>query len=259
MPYADSNGVKIWWEEHGTGAPLLLVMGFGHGGRLWGELVEHFAATHRVLVVDNRGCGQSDEAEGPYTVPQMAADSIAVLDAAGVAAADVFGVSLGGVIAQEIALTYPERVRRLVLGCTACPEHSEGGSRIGLSLLLLGRLMPRPMAGRLARPYSYDRSTTDELWASIDAVKSAAAAPMRTIWRQARAGLHETCSRVAAIDKPALVIHGVNDRLIPIGNGRRLAELIPEARVVEIDGAGHMFMLEQAEATVAAVEGFLAG
>src|SRR4051794_30272254 len=146
MPFADSNGVKIWWEELGEGSPVLLLMGFGNSGQLWRPVAERLAAKHRVLIVDNRGTGQSDSPKGPYTVPEMAADAVAVLDAAGIDKAAVYGVSLGGAIAQEVAITHPGRVRSLVLGCTACPEHMVGGSRVGLSLLLLGRLLPKRLA-----------------------------------------------------------------------------------------------------------------
>jgi 3-oxoadipate enol-lactonase len=258
MPYADSDGVKIWWDEHGDGTPILLVMGFGNSGRLWGPVVDRLAREHRVLVVDNRGTGQSEQPPGPYTVPQMAADAVAVLDAAGIARTAVYGVSLGGAIAQEIALVHPDRVSALILGCTTCPEHMVGGSKVGLSLLLVGALLPRAVTARMMRRYSYDRSTTDEQLLTIAPIRAAAAAKLRTLWRQSRAGLHETCSRVGSIVAPTLVIHGTNDRLIPIDNGRRLALAIPRAQFVEVANTGHMFFLENVDAHVVAVEGHLA-
>jgi pimeloyl-ACP methyl ester carboxylesterase len=259
MAYADSNGVKIWWEELGEGAPVLLLMGFGNSGHLWRPVAERLAAKHRVLVVDNRGTGQSDSPKGPYTVPEMAADAVAVLDAAGTDKAAVYGVSLGGAIAQEVAIAYPARVSSLVLGCTACPEHLVGGSRVGLSLLLLGRLLPKRLAARLTRPYAYDAGTTEEQLAAIAPIREAAAAPTRTLWLQSRAGLFETCSRVAAIQAPTLVLHGTSDRLIPIDNGRRLAQQIAGAKFVEIPNSGHMFMLEQPDTSTTEVLKHLGG
>src|SRR5947209_18771945 len=122
MPYADSDGVKIWWEETGEGSPVLLLMGFGNSGRLWQPVAERLAAKHRVLVVDNRGTGQSESPKGPYTVPQMAADAVAVLDAAGIGKSAVYGVSLGGAIAQEVAITSPERLSSPALRRPRCTE-----------------------------------------------------------------------------------------------------------------------------------------
>jgi pimeloyl-ACP methyl ester carboxylesterase len=254
MPHADSDGVKIWWDEQGTGEPILLVMGFGNSSVLWGEVAERLAAHHRVIVLDNRGTGRSDEPAGAYTVPQMAADAVAVLDAAGVRQAVVQGVSLGGVIAQEMALSYPERVNGLVLACTTCPAHMVGGSQVGLSMLLLGNMLPKPLAKRVVRRYSYDRTTTKSQLSKIVPLKAAAAASPRTLWRQARAGRHETCSRLAEISTPTLVIQGSNDRLIPVASGRKLATMIPGARFVEVPHTGHMFFLEDVDSYVGAVE-----
>jgi 3-oxoadipate enol-lactonase len=253
MPFASRDGVEIWWEERGAGSPLLMVMGFGNSSALWGPLADALAQDFRVILVDNRGTGRSDRPAGPYTVPEMAADALAVLDDAGIDKATVFGVSLGGVIAQQIAITDPDRVSGLVLGCTTCPAHSESGSRVALSLLLLGAFLPPPVTRRLMRPYTYSARTPLTTIAGFTAVRKAAAASRRTVWRQASAGMFETCSRIGSLDTPTLVIHGSDDRLIPVSNGRRLAELIPGAAFVELANAGHMFFLEHPDATVAAV------
>src|ERR1700722_16361597 len=120
MPLARSDGTRIYWEESGTGEPLLLIMGLGYSHEMWHRTRPVVSACYRTILFDNRGVGKSDVPQGAYSIAQMAADAAAVLDAAGVAKAHVFGISMGGMIAQEFAINYPERVSRLVLGCTAC-------------------------------------------------------------------------------------------------------------------------------------------
>src|ERR1700733_10571100 len=120
MPYATSNGTQIYWEESGTGEPLLLLMGRGYSSLMWHRTRPVVSAHYRTILFDNRGVGKSDVPSGAYSITQMASDAAAVLDAAGIASAHVFGVSMGGMIAQEFAINYPDRVNRLVLGCTSC-------------------------------------------------------------------------------------------------------------------------------------------
>src|SRR5690242_18695701 len=110
MPYAQIAGTRIYWEEHGSGEPLLMIMGLGASLDWWFRMLPVVSRRYRSIVFDNRGVGRSDPAPGPYTIPQMAADAAAVLDAAGVTRAHVLGVSMGGIIAQEFALQYPARV-----------------------------------------------------------------------------------------------------------------------------------------------------
>src|SRR5580698_6628843 len=126
MPYTTSDGTRIYWEESGSGEPLLLIMGLGYSHEMWHRTRPLMSAHYRTIVFDNRGVGKSDVPQGAYSIAQMAADAAAVLDAAGIQKAHVFGGSMGGMIAQEFALNYPERVNRLVLGCTAC------GGRTGI-------------------------------------------------------------------------------------------------------------------------------
>ena len=110
--------MKIAWESTGKGSPLLLIQGLGYGRWGWDPIVPGLEARHLVIAFDNRGIGESDKPEGPYTAAQMAGDALQVLDEAGIERAHVFGASLGGMIAQELAVIAPERVDRLVLGCT---------------------------------------------------------------------------------------------------------------------------------------------
>src|SRR5271170_6367611 len=120
MPTTPSAGTSIYWEQSGAGDPVLLIMGLGYARQMWFRTRPALEAHYRTIVFDNRGVGQSDVPPGPYSIAQMAADAAAVLDAAGVERAHVFGVSMGGMIAQEFAIANPNRVDSLILGCTAC-------------------------------------------------------------------------------------------------------------------------------------------
>ena len=119
MPFVENQGAKLYWDEQGSGEPLLLIMGLSYPSYMWHRSRTVFANSYRTIALDNRGVGQSDVTPGIYSIALMASDAAAVLHAAGVESAHVFGVSMGGMIALEFALQYPSRVRSLILGCTA--------------------------------------------------------------------------------------------------------------------------------------------
>ena len=127
MAYTTVDGVRLWWEASGEGEPLLLIQGLGFSGAMWYRLLPALAARHRVIRYDARGIGRSDVPPGPYSIDRMAADAMAVLDAARESTAHVFGCSLGGIVAQEVAITYLDRVRSLTLIMT-----STGSRLVGL-------------------------------------------------------------------------------------------------------------------------------
>src|SRR5215469_10139770 len=118
MAFVQNQGAKIYWDEQGKGEPILLIMGLGYSSVMWYRTRPILAARYRTLAFDNRGLGRSDVPAGPYPIALMASDAAAVLDAAETESAHVLGISMGGMIAQEFALEYPQRVRSLILGCT---------------------------------------------------------------------------------------------------------------------------------------------
>jgi len=261
MPYALSAGTRIYWEEQGTGDPLLLIMGLGATHDLWHRVVPMVAPRYRTILLDNRGAGKSDAPAGPYTIPQMADDALAVLDVAGVARARVFGASMGGMIAQELALAHPERVHSLILGCTAC-----GGTHVVLAdrevgaALAARATLPPAESIRLTVPYIYDASTSrdrveeDVLLRIRTAISNEAfAAQYQGI--RSWAGTHE---RLPQLKMPVLVIHGETDRLVPPENGHIVARAIPQAELVMLPNASHIFFTDQPEASEKAIVGFLA-
>jgi 3-oxoadipate enol-lactonase len=120
MPFVENQGARIYWDEQGHGTPVLLIMGLSYPSYMWHRTRPALAAHYQTVAFDNRGVGRSDVPLGPYPIALMASDAAAVLDAAGIERAHLFGVSMGGMIAQEFALQYPKRVLSLILGCTAC-------------------------------------------------------------------------------------------------------------------------------------------
>ena len=260
MPYVTTAGATIYWEEHGAGDPLLLIMGLGATLEWWRRLVSILAPCYRTIVYDNRGVGRSDVPPGPYSIPVMAEDAVAVLDAAGIAAAHVFGASMGGMIAQELALNHPSRVRSLILGCTACggPQAVPATKEVALALRARADVT-REQAMWVMAPYIFDASTPRERVAEDIAVRLDTTVTNDGYFAQlqgirAWAGTHD---RLAGITMPTLVIHGETDQLVPAENGRIVAKAIPHARLVMIPHASHIFFTDQFEASSDAILSFL--
>lgn len=160
MPLANSHGTKIFWNEAGSGDPLVMIMGLGHSHELWHRTWPVMARKHRTIVFDNRGTGQSDVPPGPYPIAQMAADTAAVMDAAGLERAHVLGVSMGGMIAQEFAIAYPHRVRSLILGCTTCGGQNSVPAAPNVLQVLMARATMTPEEREEAMvPLAYDACT----------------------------------------------------------------------------------------------------
>src|SRR5256714_10528151 len=118
MPFINNQGSEIDWDEQGSGEPVLLIMGLCYPSDIWYRTRPLLAARYRTIALDNRGVGRSDTPPGPYPIALMASDAAAVLDATGLESAHVYGVSMGGMLAPEVALQYPKRVRSLILGRT---------------------------------------------------------------------------------------------------------------------------------------------
>jgi pimeloyl-ACP methyl ester carboxylesterase len=247
------DNAKLYYESTGAGAPVLLVMGLGMNATGWWRTVPVLAERLRVIAFDNRGMGRSDRPEGPYTTAQMADDAMAVLDAAGEADAHVYGISLGGMIAQQIALRHPGRVRSLVLGATTPGGAVHTAPDPGTLAFFERRAsMPAEEAVWASVPYNYGAATRARHAGRIgeDIVERLRypfeADPYRA---QLAAALgHDIHERVGEIRAPTLVVHGDADRMIPPANGRLLADTIPGARLAMWPGAGHLYFTDEREA-----------
>jgi 3-oxoadipate enol-lactonase len=259
MPYISNEGAKIYWDEQGHGEPILLIMGLGYTAHMWHRTRPLLAQHFRTIAFDNRGVGRSEIPEGPYPIPLMASDAAAVLDAGEIESAHVFGVSMGGMIAQEFALRYPQRVRSLILGCTAAGGPSAVRSEPEVTHMLKARAEMTPeQAAEAALPYIYDVGTPRERIEEDLTIRRPWLARPDAYLAQLQGILAwEGHSRLPAIGAATLVIHGENDRLVAPGNARIIAERVPHAKLLFIPRASHIFPTDQPELTQDAILNFL--
>ena len=259
MASVENQGAKIYWDEEGEGAPVLLIMGLGAASALWWRTRPALSARYRTIAFDNRGVGRSDVPPGPYPLPVMASDAAAVLDAAGVGRAHVFGLSMGGMIAQEFALQYPKRVLSLILGCTAPGgPHAVRAEPAATEALRARGTMSVEEAEQAFIPFLYDESTPRSV-VDDDLVRRRACYPTPEGYNAQLQGIFmwQAYDRLPQITAPTLVIHGKNDRLVPPGNAELIASRIPGAQLVMIPAANHLFTTDQPAAAHAALLQFL--
>jgi pimeloyl-ACP methyl ester carboxylesterase len=252
--------VNLAYDVEGSGEPLLMIQGLGYGRSGWGPALQLLAQRFKVVTFDNRGFGGSEITPGPYTTAQLARDALAVLDAAGVERTHVIGISLGGMIAQELVLAAPQRVQKLVL-CSTTPGGPKSVPMPEKTVALMGRqaqldpqeamrlfvenaLSPEPPAGLMDEIVSYRMENPPD-GAGWDSQASAGAA-------------HDALARLGEIRVPTLVVHGTADNVVDAGNAPLLAHAIPGARLELLEGVGHLLPWERPEEFVALVEEFLA-
>lgn len=260
MPYANNDETRIYWKEFGAGEPLLLIMGLGDAHTECRRLIPELSAKYRVIVFDNRGTGETVTTGEAFSIPLMAADARAVLEAANVESAHVLGISMGGMIAQEFALLHPEKTRSLILAVTSCGGQAAVPARPEVYFALQGRGVVTPEGAFWAMaPYIYDAGTPRERLAEDLAAREGKFTRAENFMRQLQAIMlwPGTCRRLSDTKVPTLVLHGVNDQLIPCANARILADAIPNAELVELADASHIFMTDQPEKSAAAILGFL--
>ncbi len=263
MPFARIDDHRIYYEVRGSGPPLLLVPGLPQISSDWFPFADALAETFAVVAYDNRGSGQSDEPDGWYSIPLMAQDAVGLLDSLDIKRAHVFGTSMGGMIAQELAIRWGDRVDRLVLGCT----HA-GGSNVvpaGADVAAAFALQTTDWAERvrvlvpLAFSAGFLQSHLDLVARFVD--KKAHDTQSYTGYRKqyGAANRHDSVDRLGEIRRPTLVITGTTDLVVAPQNSRLLCERIPDARFAEIEGAGHLFFIEKPEATLDLLLPFLRG
>jgi len=252
MPHTIAGDVEIYWESHGEGRPLLTISGVSGGTWSYEESIAAWSPHFRVLVFDNIGAGLSSKPDRPYTIAQMADHAAAVMDAAGEKGAYVVGLSMGGMIAQELALRHPARVCALVLGCTHCG----GSTRVPPDPKVIQRfadnqgLSPEEIVDKnlnlLVTP-AFLQSGSELLERYRERQLKAPFQPDYALQRQLEAiGDFDTCERLADIKAPTLILTADHDLLVPPENGRILASRIPRAELEEFTG-GHLIYLESAE------------
>jgi 3-oxoadipate enol-lactonase len=254
MPDAMNGDLRIHWTEQGSGTPVLLIMGALWSSRMWFRIADGLAPHHRVVMFDNRGIGQSGMPSDRYTVDDIATDALAVMDAAGIRSAHVYGVSLGGAIAQAVALRAPERVQSLVLGCTASHIFPRKGTR----LRHLAMRLPMHVAIRIARKGLYGPLATKErIGEDLVVLKGEAYNPPGLLMQAGATDGFDVRGRLHEITAPTLIVHGDQDRAVELSLGEELAAGIQGARLKVLPGVGHSYITEVPELANELVLAFL--
>jgi len=243
------RALSLHWESTGEGEPILLIAGLALPGASWWRTVPVLSRRFRVLTYDHAGVGRSASSRAPFTTAAMARDALAVLDAAGVSRAHVYGMSLGGLVAQQLATRYPDRVRSLVLGCT-----HPGGPRAEppepdvISFLRRRPTLPAREAAWAFVPYNYGercrRLHLDRIVQDI-ARRLELPYPRAAYGAQLFAGAtHDALAALRRLVLPTLVVHGREDRVVPVRNAELIAGAIPQADLHLLDGVGHIYMTD---------------
>ena len=258
MPYASATGVELWFERMGDGPPLLLLPGTGSELRRRPNLLDlPLVQRFDTVAFDYRGQGESSSPPPPYDMADYAADAAAVVDALGWDRFAVFGVSFGGMVAQEVAIRLAARVERLVLACTS--SGGAGGSSYPLHELQALEPDERARTALAVSDTRYDRAwqeaNPDEAAALLEFAARTGGDPNPDQLDARRR--HDTWDRLGAITAPTLVMAGRTDGIAPVANSEALAERIPDARLEVFDG-GHLFLISD-RAALPAAEAFLRG
>jgi 3-oxoadipate enol-lactonase len=251
MPHVDIGGRKIYYVRRGAGAPLLLIQGMAGHHQLWGEEFLDLLAQHfDVVAFDHRGIGTSGRADEPFRVADLADDAAGVLEAVGWHDAHVFGISLGGMTAQELVLRHPDRVRTLTVGCSWA-----GGADGVMSSVapdLVAAIATRDVERSLRAGFAANLSARYTDFDTYRRLCVAEKVPAPVVGMQfAAASAHDTSTRLPGVTTPTLVLHGTEDRMLAVANGEHIARLVPGARLVRFEGAGHLFWWEEPARTVA--------
>ncbi|MBW4329932.1 alpha/beta hydrolase [Stakelama sp. CBK3Z-3] len=256
MPFTNNEGARLYWDRKGSGSPILLIMGHRYSSRLWYPARDALGEDHQLIWFDNRGCGKTSTTGG-VTVEKMARDALAVLDAAGIESAHIYGVSMGGVIALDLARQAPDRVRSLIVGCSGIlsPEKPH----MPKWLLPLYFLPTRLMVLLRGRGDAYGSAASPEKVQKDRAMLADDPFTKRGIAAQALAMANYTIDRssVASMPFPALVLHGDEDSTVPFAYGEELAKVLPHARFVPLPGAGHNYFIARGDEANSAVRQFV--
>ncbi|WP_460911548.1 alpha/beta fold hydrolase [Spirosoma areae] len=251
MPRIETNGINLYYEERGSGEPLLLIMGITAPGSVWEKHANNWQQYFRCILGDNRGVGQSDKPAGPYSTAQMADDYAGLIDQLGLPPVRVVGVSMGSTIAQQLALRHSNKVRSLVLMCpwARCDRTAEAIFRHMATIK--ARLRPDEFANYIQlliytkRSWDDDATFTELQAGQQQAAIDAQPQPLHGLEAQAEACItHNTLADLGRIDQPCLVIGGRKDIFTPVWMSEEVAAAIPNSELHLYDDAGHAFHWE---------------
>ena len=250
MPYARVNGIKIYYETYGEGHPVVLIGGLGSEIQSWATQIPIYSKHFQVIVFDNRGAGKSDKPDTPYTIELMADDTAGLLDTLGIKSACVAGKSMGGMIGQGLAIKYPKKVKKLVLGCASASR-----DEVGNEILRMGRETATKIGMKAvwltAIFWGYTREYIERNLSSIKEALAKVPENPEALTGYTRQSLacegHNTTDLVGKIKCPTLVMLGERDLIVSPKRSRELAGLIPGAELKIFNGVGHGFWRERQE------------
>jgi 3-oxoadipate enol-lactonase len=255
MPFARNGTVNLHWESFGEGPAVLLVPGQGMTVDGWWATIPLLARSFRVIAFDNRDTGRSSRVSWPYSVAHMAHDAAAVLDAAGEQRAHVYGISLGSLVAQEVALRHPDRVEALVLGASSAggfAAYKPAPSSSAQMFLVRAGAMKPEVAQWAAVPYTYADKTRrlhpERIFADVARRVSSPPEPLAYVHQAAAVAAHDAYERLNRMAAPTLVVHGEQDVFVPPANALVLAERVPGAQLQLWPDAGHMYPIDEPRA-----------
>jgi pimeloyl-ACP methyl ester carboxylesterase len=257
LPTIKVNNINIYYEIHGDGFPYVLIMGMAGDINWWTpEIIEIFSKHFKTIIFDNRGTGRTDKPSMEYSIKMFADDTVGLMDVLNIEKAHILGVCMGGMIAQEIALNYPERLEKLILGCTHC-----GGSK---QVPPSNKILRKIMATRKPDDFIPLIFTEDFIKNNPDFIESyrqrmlKIPIPTDSYQRQMQAMMgFSTGMKLRKINVPTLILHGKEDVLVPPQNTEIFAKKIPGARVVILDNVAHFLFQPNHEQVFNAINTFL--
>jgi pimeloyl-ACP methyl ester carboxylesterase len=262
MPTARIHDIDLYYEVSGTGDPLLLIRGLGSNADHWYCQIPAFSKHFKVITFDHRGIARSGFSNASLTMALMTGDVIGLLDFLKISRAHIFGISMGGMIAQQMAISYPQRIGGLVLGCTHC-----GGNRVVRTSNAGSTIKPEQLYSDAS---GAAKKALNTLFADATITKnpaifsryletSAKYPPDPEILKQQREAIHahDAWEDLPHIQSPTLILTGDQDRLVPVDNAKLLRQRIPNSSLEIVNGGGHQFMIEQPDITNKIVVNFL--
>jgi pimeloyl-ACP methyl ester carboxylesterase len=262
MPKTRVADIDIHYETYGQGEPLVLIMGLGGGSSMWWRQVAFFSPEYQVVTFDSRGVGLTDKPDTPYSMDMLVGDAAGLLERLGIISAHVYGVSMGGMVAQELALRYPNLVSSLILGATTCGGgHAMLPSQQTLQDLFGIMSLPPAEAVKVSTAMTFSATFIERHPEKIHEwlVKGAESPPSPMGFKRQAEALSGfgTYDRLPQIGVPTLILAGTADQLIPSENSRILRSRIPNAKIVLFEGAGHGFLWEAEDEANRVVRDFL--
>jgi pimeloyl-ACP methyl ester carboxylesterase len=264
VPKVKVNDIEIYYEIHGDGPPLIMIYGYGGTSESWSrEFIEGLTSKYKLILFDNRGAGRSDKPDIEYSVKMMADDTSDLMAALDISNAHILGISMGGMIAQEIALSYPEKVRSLILCSTACRGVDIADEKfLDFVMGCANGVFPKMSAEEMMR-WSWEVCFTPEYVQENEdmlrrnmSLRKYPTPPVGWI-RQAQALYFDSYERLPDIKAPTLVLVGEKDVLLPPDRSKVLAERIPGARLKVFKNSAHVFPNEVTEQAVSEILNFL--